>query len=109
MTLESYQNSEQIAGDKIDQLLILAGWAVQSKKKVNLNESKGIAVRDYQTDVGPTEYVEALRQSILKKAFEGSILTEAEIEKRKQQADYEPASVLLDRIKNEKVIRYACR
>ena len=69
MTLESYQNSEQIAGDKIDQLLILAGWAVQSKKKVNLNESKGIAVRDYQTDVGPTEYVEAFTTEYFEKSL----------------------------------------
>ena len=57
MTLESNQNPEQIARDKIDQMLILAGWAVESKKKVNLNESRGIAVREYQTDVGPADYV----------------------------------------------------
>jgi len=44
----------------------------------------------------------ALRQSILKKAFEGKLLTKAEIEKCKQEADYEPASVLLERIKKEK-------
>jgi type I restriction enzyme S subunit len=45
---------------------------------------------------------EALRQSILKKAFEGKLLSEAEIEKCKQEADYEPASVLLEKIKKEK-------
>ncbi len=45
---------------------------------------------------------DALRQSILKKAFEGKLLNEAEIEKCKQEADYEPASVLLERIKKEK-------
>ena len=44
----------------------------------------------------------ALRQSILKKAFEGKLLTEAEIEKCKQEVDYKPASVLLERIKKEK-------
>jgi len=44
----------------------------------------------------------ALRQSILKKAFEGKLLTKAEIEKCKQEADYEPASVLLERIRKEK-------
>ena len=51
------QNPEHIARDKIDQMLILAGWVVQSKKKVNLNESKCVAVREYQTDVGPADYV----------------------------------------------------
>ena len=45
---------------------------------------------------------QALRQSILKKAFEGKLLTTAEIERCKQEADYEPASVLLERIKKEK-------
>lgn len=49
---------------------------------------------------------EALRQSILKKAFEGNLLSQAEIEQCKKEADYEPASVLLARIKqsrNEKI------
>lgn len=45
---------------------------------------------------------QALRQSILKKAFEGTLLTPAEIEKCKQAPDYEPANVLLEKIKNEK-------
>ena len=48
------------------------------------------------------EKSEALRQSILKKAFEGKLLSDSEIEKCKQEADYEPASVLLERIKKEK-------
>lgn len=45
---------------------------------------------------------ESLRQSILKKAFAGTLLTEAEIQKCKEAKDYEPASVLLKRIKKEK-------
>lgn len=45
---------------------------------------------------------EALRQSILKKAFEGKILSAAEIEKCKLETGYEPASVLLRKIKAEK-------
>lgn len=48
------------------------------------------------------EKAQALRQSILKKAFEGSLLTAEEIEKCKQEKDWEPASVLLERIKSEK-------
>tara|TARA_R110002049_G_scaffold308929_1_gene514976 strand:- start:5326 stop:6786 length:1461 start_codon:yes stop_codon:yes gene_type:complete len=46
---------------------------------------------------------QALRQSILKKAFEGKLLNEEEIEKCKTDKDYEPASVLLERIKGEKL------
>jgi len=45
---------------------------------------------------------EALRQSILKKAFEGNLLTKEEIEACKQEPDYEPAAMLLDKIKAEK-------
>lgn len=48
------------------------------------------------------EKAKALRQSILKKAFEGKLLIEAEIAQCKQEKDYEPASVLLERIKKEK-------
>ena len=45
---------------------------------------------------------QALRQSILKKAFEGKLLNEEEIAKCKADTDYEPAGVLLERIKIEK-------
>ncbi len=46
---------------------------------------------------------EALRQSILKKAFEGRLLSEVEVEQCKKEKDYEPASELLKRITNEKL------
>ena len=51
------QTPEQIARDEIDRLLELAGWTVVSKSEVNLSASKGVAVREYQTDVGPADYV----------------------------------------------------
>lgn len=47
------------------------------------------------------EKAEALRQSILKKAFEGRLLSDVEIEACKQEADWEPAEQLLARIKAE--------
>ena len=50
------QNPEQIARDKIDAMLIASGWLVQSKNTINLNAGKGIAIREYQTDVGPADY-----------------------------------------------------
>lgn len=45
---------------------------------------------------------EALRQSILKQAFEGKLLSEEEVELCKREKDYEPAHLLLERIKEEK-------
>jgi type I restriction enzyme R subunit len=51
------QNPEQIARDHIDATLVLCGWLVQSKAKVNLGAGPGVAVREYQTDIGPADYV----------------------------------------------------
>lgn len=51
------QTPEQKARDYIDQMLIKAGWIVQDNKKINFSKGLGIAVREYQTDVGPADYV----------------------------------------------------
>ena len=48
------------------------------------------------------EKAKALRQSILKKAFEGTLLSDSAIAACKAAPDYEPASVLLEKIKAEK-------
>ncbi len=54
---EINQNPEQIARDKIDELLRSSGWVVQSKSELNPMASLGVAVREYQTDIGPADYV----------------------------------------------------
>jgi len=51
------QTAEQLARDKIDLMLRQSGWCIQDKSKINLNEGPGVAVREYQTDVGPADYV----------------------------------------------------
>ena len=51
------QTPEQAARDKIDTMLEQAGWKVQSKKKIDFSAGLGIAVREYQTDIGPADYV----------------------------------------------------
>jgi type I restriction enzyme R subunit len=38
---------EQKARKDIDQLLSLAGWAVQNRDEINLGSSLGVAVREY--------------------------------------------------------------
>ncbi|HOQ79453.1 MAG TPA: restriction endonuclease subunit S, partial [Candidatus Cloacimonadota bacterium] len=48
------------------------------------------------------EKSEALRQSVLKKAFEGKLLSNEELEACKQEDDWEPAEKLLKRIKETK-------
>ena len=51
------QNPEQIARDNIDKQLLLCGWIVQGKKQVNLTAGTGIAIREYQTETGPADYI----------------------------------------------------
>jgi type I restriction enzyme R subunit len=50
------QNPEQEARDDIDQQLISCGWVIQNKSEINLNAGIGVAVREYQTAAGPTDY-----------------------------------------------------
>lgn len=51
------QDPEQIARDVIDDLLQQAGWVIQSKAKIDFSAGLGVAVREYQTDAGPADYV----------------------------------------------------
>ena len=51
------RTAEQKARDDIDRMLEAAGWKVQSKKAINFDAGPGIAIREYQTDVGPADYV----------------------------------------------------
>ena len=48
---------EQEARDKIDEQLSSAGWKVQDRTRIDLHAGLGLAVREYQTDVGPADYV----------------------------------------------------
>ena len=51
------QTPEQKARDVIDAKLESAGWKLQSKNKIDFSAGRGIAVREYPTDVGPADYV----------------------------------------------------
>lgn len=51
------QNPEQKARDRIDELLRLSGWSVQDKNAINFSLGTGIAIREYQTDAGPADYI----------------------------------------------------
>lgn len=50
------QNTEPRARDRIDRQLAQAGWVVQGKKAIDFNAGRGIAVREYQTYIGPADY-----------------------------------------------------
>ncbi|WP_127845311.1 restriction endonuclease subunit S [Psychroflexus aestuariivivens] len=117
--LEHYLNA-QITRNRM--LSNIAGVAITRLTLVKLNNSVFIIcspeeqhqiVKEIESRLSVCDAVEqniseslekakALRQSILKKAFEGKLLSEEEIAQCKAQPDYEPASVLLEKIKKEK-------
>lgn len=51
------QTPEQLARDRIDSQLIACGWTIQNKSSINLRAGIGVAVREYQTNIGPADYV----------------------------------------------------
>ncbi|ESU19036.1 type I modification methyltransferase, subunit R [Flavobacterium cauense R2A-7] len=56
------QNPEQIARDAIDKQLLACGWIIQNKTQINLAAGTGVAVREYQTNAGPADYVLFVQQ-----------------------------------------------
>lgn len=56
-TIKLNQHPEQIARDKIDAMLLAAGWIVQDYVNPDLNAGHGIALREYPTDIGPIDYL----------------------------------------------------
>lgn len=51
------ETPEQKARRDIDAQLLASGWVVQDKKTIDFNAGPGIAIREYQTDIGPADYV----------------------------------------------------
>ncbi len=103
--ISTNQNPEQIARDRIDRMLMDAGWLVQSKKRIDFSAGLGIAIREYQTSVGPADYVLFVGQQPLgiieaKKEDDGHRLTVVE----DQSADY--ASAHLKFFKNTEGLKY---
>lgn len=77
------QNPEQKSRDNIDDRLKESGWVVQDFKKLDWSKGLGIAVREYQTEVGPVDYALFVDQRAVgvieaKKDEEGLRLTTVE-------------------------------
>ncbi len=51
------QHPEQVARDNIDKQLLACGWIIQEKSAINLAAAVGVAIKEYQTDIGPADYV----------------------------------------------------
>ena len=48
---------EQKARLQIDQMLTAAGWVILEKSAINFAAGTGIAVPEYDTDIGPADYI----------------------------------------------------
>ncbi|ERM80176.1 hypothetical protein P872_22285 [Rhodonellum psychrophilum GCM71 = DSM 17998] len=83
-------------------LVPFCGIDVQTQIVQEIESRLSVADKMAETIHTSLQKAEALRQSILKKAFEGKLLTEAELEACRKEADWEPAEKLLERIKSEK-------
>lgn len=83
--------------------LIIPVPPIKNQLKIIKQLESGLSVCDSieQNIKESLEKAEAMRQSILKRAFEGNLLTAQELAECKLADDYEPASVLLERIKAE--------
>ncbi|MCU7804737.1 MAG: DEAD/DEAH box helicase family protein [Candidatus Thiodiazotropha sp. (ex Lucinoma borealis)] len=57
MTPNDYTLLEAQTREAIDRKLTNAGWVIQDKKRINLYESLGVAVREMDTDTGPADYM----------------------------------------------------
>jgi type I restriction enzyme R subunit len=96
------QNPEQLERDKIDEQLLACGWVIQNKKTFNLAAGIGVAIREFQTDVGPADYILFVNQKPVglieaKREEEGVRLTMVE----EQSSDY--ANAKLKYINNDRL------
>ncbi len=100
------QNPEQKARDKIDQMLVQAGWVVQGKTRINLGAAVGIAIREYQTlEAGFADYALFVNRKAVgvieaKREEEGERITTVE----EQSARY--ATATLKYVNNDEPLRF---
>ncbi len=79
---------EDIAREKIDQMLELSGWAVQDAKAVNLYAKQGVAIREFELKSGHGTadyllYVDGRAAGVIEAKKAGSTLTGVEIQSAK--------------------------
>ncbi len=48
---------EELARQKIDEMLTQAGWSVQDRDRLNLYASQGVAIREFSMTTGATDYL----------------------------------------------------
>lgn len=77
---------EQRAREKIDALLVSAGWVIQDKNNLNRNAGEGVAVREFVLPNGPCDYllfVAGKAAGVIEAKKEGETLSGVEIQSSK--------------------------
>src|SRR5438876_1248462 len=72
---------EELARQKIDAMLALAGWVVQDRQRLNLYASRGVAIREFSVITGAADYllfVNGDAVGIIEAKKEGETLTGVE-------------------------------
>ena len=72
---------EELARQKIDAMLVQAGWAVQDRQRLNLYTSQGVAIREFSVMTGAADYllfVDGDAVGIIEAKKEGETLTGVE-------------------------------
>ncbi len=78
MTEAPPENPEAQARKNIDAALVEAGWVVQDRDRMNLGAAVGVAIREFQTDAGPCDYllfVDKKPAGVLEAKKEGVVLS----------------------------------
>ncbi|MDD5615853.1 MAG: restriction endonuclease subunit S [Candidatus Methanoperedens sp.] len=89
-------------GDVREQFFPLPPLAEQRRIVAEVERRLSVSDKMEETIAESLLKAESLRQSILKKAFEGKLLNKKELEKARNASDWEPAGKLLERIRQEK-------
>ena len=78
---------EEKARQRIDQLLVDAGWSVQDHKDLNLGLSLGVAVREFPVTTGFADYllfVDRKAAGVIEAKAEGTTLSRSRSRVRSQ-------------------------
>lgn len=84
---------EEQARQKIDQLLTAAGWVVQSKQDFDRTASLGVAVREFQTQSGPCDYllfIDGKAAGVIEAKAAGHTLSGVEVQSNKYNITLPP-------------------
>jgi type I restriction enzyme, R subunit len=84
---------EEKARQKIDQLLLAAGWQVQDHQDLNLGASLGVAVREFPVSTGYADYmlfVDRKAAGVIEAKPAGTTLTSAEHQSEKYLCSLPP-------------------